>query len=237
VRATDRSHPGFTLLELLISIALVAILLGVLLPLLSSARETSQRERCRDNLRRIGRAVELYLEDHDGCFPVLAVESSWGYAGMRFSPVDGHAFPDARRPLTSYLPPSAGPRDGEHVLCCPADRNILRADGTRVMREPTVFRTLGTSYRANGELFRGHLDEDGVPVSWCTGDMVIAPSRMVVMGDPIWFELRERTGYEAAWHGDDDRGNLLFLDGSVKYMPIRPKSRPGPAVWAPRAAD
>jgi prepilin-type N-terminal cleavage/methylation domain-containing protein/prepilin-type processing-associated H-X9-DG protein len=236
VRADSRRHAGFSLLEILISMALVSMLLGVLLPLLANARETSQRDRCVDNLRQLGRAVAMYMDDSDGRFPMVPTDSSWRYAGVRFSSVDQRPFPDTQRPLTAYLPLKDVQQDSDCVLCCPADRNILRADGSRVMRGASVFRTWGTSYRANGVLFRDRNEHSAeTPLAWKRSEIATAPSRLVVAGDPIWFELLEETGYDAAWHGDADRGNLLFLDGAVKYMQIRSKKRSGPAVFEPRA--
>ena len=54
------------------------------------------------------------------------------------------------------------------------------------------------------------------------------------MGDPLWYEVREKTGRDANWHGDAEKCNLLFLDGTVKYMTVLPKPRVGPAVYEPR---
>ncbi len=53
------------------------------------------------------------------------------------------------------------------------------------------------------------------------------------MGDPIWYEVHNQTGRNASWHGEPDIGNLLFLDGSVRKMRIRPGTEAGPAVYEP----
>ncbi|HUE71850.1 MAG TPA: DUF1559 domain-containing protein [Pirellulaceae bacterium] len=59
---------GLTLLELLVAIAIIAILLALLLPAVQSSREQARRMQCGSNLRQIATAVHLY-EGQNGCFP------------------------------------------------------------------------------------------------------------------------------------------------------------------------
>jgi prepilin-type N-terminal cleavage/methylation domain-containing protein/prepilin-type processing-associated H-X9-DG protein len=55
---------GFTLVELLVVIAVIAVLMGILMPALNKARESGRKVVCQSNLRQIGMAHLLYAEDN-----------------------------------------------------------------------------------------------------------------------------------------------------------------------------
>ena len=69
---------GFTLVELLVVIGIIALLIGILLPTLSRARESAKTVVCLSNQRTLGQMMVLYLNDNRTAYPV----SSWGqYSG------------------------------------------------------------------------------------------------------------------------------------------------------------
>src|SRR5687767_11568388 len=61
---------GFTLVEMLAVIAIVAVLIAVLLPVLSSARRRANQVRCLASLKEIGNGFKLYAHDFEGAWPV-----------------------------------------------------------------------------------------------------------------------------------------------------------------------
>lgn len=65
---TDRQH-AFTLIELLVVISIIAILAGLLFPVLGRARESARRTYCANNLRQVGLGMRLYLDESNDRFP------------------------------------------------------------------------------------------------------------------------------------------------------------------------
>lgn len=67
--ALNRNRQGFTLIELLIVIAIIALLVGILLPVLSRTRQAAQRVSCANNLRQWGITFKMYAAESSGWFP------------------------------------------------------------------------------------------------------------------------------------------------------------------------
>ena len=68
---------GFTLVELLVVIAVVCLLVAILIPAIPAARETARRAQCTNNLRQIGLAMHEY-HDHLGTLPPGTKGCCWG---------------------------------------------------------------------------------------------------------------------------------------------------------------
>lgn len=69
MRNTHRVTTGFTLIELLVVIAIIAILAAILFPVFAQAREKARQTVCTSNVKEIGLAWLMYVQDYDETFP------------------------------------------------------------------------------------------------------------------------------------------------------------------------
>ena len=80
---------GFTLIELIVSIAIIGVLAALLVPAVQSSRDAARRTVCKNQLRQLGLALHMYHEVHR-CFPPgsyvmgpsFPIQSGWGWGAM-----------------------------------------------------------------------------------------------------------------------------------------------------------
>ncbi len=115
---------GFTLVEILVVVAIVSVLAAFLVPSVQGMVVAAQRAECSSNLRQVGTAILLYANDHDGSLPGTThelgtdIDQAWIFA------------------LKPYL------GNVDEVRICPADpkgAERLAADGTSYILNSFVF--------------------------------------------------------------------------------------------------
>jgi prepilin-type N-terminal cleavage/methylation domain-containing protein len=110
-----KSNRGFTLIELLVVIAIIAILAAILFPVFAKAREKARQATCASNLKQIGTATQMYVQDYDEYFPAPYPGGSWGTGRYWF---------DLIRPYTGVPWYSTNPRHPlSSIYYCPSHVN------------------------------------------------------------------------------------------------------------------
>jgi prepilin-type N-terminal cleavage/methylation domain-containing protein/prepilin-type processing-associated H-X9-DG protein len=230
-----RTRRAFTLVELLVVIGIIGLLIAILLPTLSQARQQAQGVACMSNMRQLGMAFLMYADENQGQFPTC---------GINFRPTD-----DVDMPWDSLLLPYTmegtfwvpGPYHYFNVPIelCPAD--YFPAYDFPPFDSPGAFR------RSYSMVYRPHPTIPGEFLGMSTGDIWAWPD-WTFSDYPDWFhgvnmtDAKDPSGtflLVERW----SRGNMQgctsgdFSDGPgmspiAPQYPIRPWTPPHNRKWS-----
>src|SRR5436305_9661539 len=125
-----RSHGGFTLVELLIVIGIIALLVSMLVPMLARSNEMARRVTCLSNLRQVNACFHFYAQANHDQVPIGHRTPSKQYNSMVFSTTGGPRW------VLFGLLYSAGYMDSPKILFCPSENNIKFMFNTPANRWP-----------------------------------------------------------------------------------------------------
>lgn len=204
---------AFTLIEMLVVIAIIALLAGLLFPVFSRARAKGRETACLSNIRQIGMAIMMYAEDYDERYP-WAVDAT-----DRYTPQIWNDYPEWQQwiPYMPLLHEVLMPycRSAE-IWRCPSDYGYVYQDFNcePLDATPSSYQKFGTSY-----VFRTE----------------IAFRQMMLSGFQYPAEVNVIMDSSGAWHGSEGimrtraecfdsrfyrgyRYNVLFGDGHAKNI-------------------
>ncbi len=159
----SRRPAGFTLIELLVVIAIIAILAAILFPVFAKAREKARQTACISNVKQLGLAWMMYVQDNDETFPPsnTTVASASNNNNPNWVAANPNPFPC--KPCR--------PRRKANV---PPDDPVLFPKLDQAAYDPRVF---AMPYIKNTGIFKCPSD-NGIPAGLVPGD----PSQ----GRPVW---------------------------------------------------
>jgi prepilin-type N-terminal cleavage/methylation domain-containing protein/prepilin-type processing-associated H-X9-DG protein len=223
---------AFTLIELLVVIAIIAILAAILFPVFASARESARKASCQSNLKQLGSAVMMYVQDYDERYPQVGAGNVNGNGITTQNPWPNcYGWPCIQPSGETTWGARIQPYIKNYgVFQCPSSNNAGRnpwpgmgTNGFEVYNGSQQQRAMSYYYD------RGHGDDGavgrGIPQS-----AVDAPAERLLIADTG----RERSSTDVAWRQDgprrrvtrwtdwyaphNDGVNVAFSDGHVKYF-------------------
>lgn len=207
-----RAPAAFTLTELLIVIAIIALLTAILFPTFFAVRGKARETSCSSNLRQLGQAFAMYAQDFDDQFPFAGDPIDKNFPAL-WSGKPHEKEIATLQPLTTVLDSYVKQKS---LWQCPSDIGFERGGSSETIpfdTRPSSYDTQGTSYyyHTNFPLYRD-------PFSGIQAWNSAAPHEERGASDIVY--LYDGTGI---WHGgyvlNTRRYNSLYVDGHVRALP------------------
>jgi len=182
-----KRESGFTLIELLVVIAIISILAGLILPVLSRARESARRTSCASNMSQIGKAMFMYSEQpQNNIFPTMGTAQ------------DAEANPEQSQRALSLL--YRNYVNDARVFKCPSDNK-----GPSVQQLQEVRPTLEGAWQTGG-----FDSNNATSYSYSQGKNP-NDSMVCILAD------KKGSGKNSDSHGRNAGQNMLFAGGNVEF--------------------
>jgi prepilin-type N-terminal cleavage/methylation domain-containing protein len=202
LKIDKRNTTGFTLVELLVVIAVLALLAGLALPALLQSSEASNQTKCLSNMRQLSGAYLLMVVDKDG---VLVPNSGGG--DTWYNAVD------------DYMPTKLETSEDWRSLCCPSALAGLAKAG---INSSTTSSSRAT-YGLNSEI---KIATDGDKPEEVLNRMakLTKPSATILLGDTDIANTKEwtTTGIQKsnakAWHRKNAKYSICYFDGHSEVV-------------------
>ena len=211
---------AFTLIEILVVIAIIGILSAILFPVLSRARENGRKTVCLSNLKQLGLAFQQYTQDSAGKYPLAGQYQHWAKGGhwitgglstgaqtpKDFSDTEmGLANPTTFATVAEH---SAYPQNTVGALAA-----YTKSAGIYVCPSAPDGNVKKLSYSMNCAL----AGLSNVRVR-NPGDIVVLVDEGKTLNDGYFWATSDGLSTDALFDGHNGGGNLLYADGHAKFM-------------------